>query len=131
MTYLTWADFDQAVAELARIARTVQGLRSVYGPPRGGLVLAVALSHALGLPLVTKPTRATLWVDDVVEAGRTLKETRGPAVVALCWIAKPARPEVTHVTEAPLDSWIVFPWENLTAAQADHDAYTASRSANP
>lgn len=127
MLILSWADFDQAVAALAEWARGLD-IRSIYGPPRGGLVVAVALSHALGPPLTRRPGKHTLWVDDVVERGRTLLDTRGAAPIAACWIAKPARLDVFHVTEVDPETWIVFPWEDPAKAEADFADYQQRRS---
>jgi len=42
----------------------------IYGVPRGGIPLAVALSEKLGLPLVSSPDSNTLIVDDVVATGK-------------------------------------------------------------
>lgn len=54
MLRLTWADFDRAVAVLAALVNRTP-TRRLYGIPRGGLCLAVALSHATGLPLSMEP----------------------------------------------------------------------------
>src|SRR3989338_9674448 len=69
----TWRQFDQ---DIHRIARRAQKLNKkfdgVWGPPRGGLPLAVCLSHTLCLPLLNKPTAKTLIVDDIADSGKTL-----------------------------------------------------------
>ena len=60
MRTLSWADFDRALdSAVARLASS--SLSGVYGVPRGGLVLAVCLSHRLGIPLLEKP-QAVTWV---------------------------------------------------------------------
>ena len=53
-------------------------IRSVAGVPRGGLILAVLLSHQLGIPLVyvEEATPSTLLVDDLADTGETLLEYR-------------------------------------------------------
>jgi hypothetical protein len=58
MHVLTWHDFDRAVAS---IAERLHGrrFRGVHGLPRGGLVLAVSLSHRLELPLLPDPPPVT------------------------------------------------------------------------
>ena len=66
MRVLSWAQFDQAVAQLAARFADAE-LTGVYGVPRGGLCLAVALSHAMERPLLSVPNRSALIVDDVYE----------------------------------------------------------------
>ena len=41
--------------------------------PRGGLCLAVALSHKLKINLISKPIKNSLIVDDVYETGKYIK----------------------------------------------------------
>ena len=47
-------------------------ISNIYGIPRGGLCLAVALSHKLNIKISKKPTKYTLIVDDIFETGMTL-----------------------------------------------------------
>ena len=47
-------------------------LSGIYGVPRGGLCLAVALSHKLDIQLIESPCKNSLIVDDVFETGITL-----------------------------------------------------------
>ena len=47
---ITWEDFNYAVRKLAREYKG-KGITEVVGISRGGLPLAVALSHELGVPL--------------------------------------------------------------------------------
>ena len=44
----------------------------IYGIPRGGLCLAVALSHKLNIKLIQNLLKIHLIVDDVFETGITL-----------------------------------------------------------
>ena len=59
MKQLSWTQFDQAVAVLAERFAT-GSFAGIYGVPRGGLCLAVALSHSLQKPLLLA------WVSDVI-----------------------------------------------------------------
>lgn len=78
-------EFEQDVKKLTdAIRKSGQTISAVYGVPRGGVPLAVALSHELGVPLdgweeggsllcsrrVPHPFEL-LVVDDVVDSGRT------------------------------------------------------------
>ena len=44
INYFTWSEFDNAVEEIASQC-TLLEFSGIYGVPRGGLCLAVALSH--------------------------------------------------------------------------------------
>jgi hypoxanthine phosphoribosyltransferase len=126
---LTWSDFDAAVAALAEALRPRSGpLSGVYGVPRGGLPLAVALSHRLGLPLLGVPPPGVpfLWVDDVLDSGTTcrLAASLYPDSVRAVWVTKrPDPPGLAFAFTAPASAWVVFPWEDAGQAAADRLAY--------
>jgi len=48
ISYFTWSEFDKSVEEIADKCRFKE-FSGIYGVPRGGLCLAVALSHKLKL----------------------------------------------------------------------------------
>ena len=128
MQDLSWNQFDQAVALLAK--RFDQDpISGIYGVPRGGLCLAVALSHALQHPLLSEPRDGALVVDDVYETGRTLRAIHEhvPGARFAVWVSKqpPQWWEAAVVTES--SEWLLFPWENAALAHADEKAYLASR----
>ena len=128
MRHLSWHDFDRAVETIAASCRDA-GISGIHGIPRGGLVLAVALSHRLELPLLHTPQPACLVVDDVYETGRTLATHRDlERARHVVWVSKvqPQWWQAVEVTESA--EWIVFPWENLTAAASDEALYRASRA---
>lgn len=127
MRLLSWDDFDRAVEHIA--ARCVgRRFSGIHGIPRGGLCLAVALSHRLELPLLADARPGCLLVDDVYETGLTLEAHRQlPEAQAVVWISK-AEPLWWHAVEVTHSSdWIVFPWENQAAAANDERHYRASR----
>lgn len=126
MRVLTWAEFDEAVSRIASMARHVP-IAGVYGLPRGGLPLAVALSHRLNAPLLTRPQRWVLVVDDAYESGRTLAPFNGQPVLTAVWISK-AAPTWWKAAEVVNSSeWLIFPWEDPAAAKSEEEAYRASR----
>ena len=128
MQVLSWAQFDQAVQLLAsRFADS--SVTGVYGVPRGGLCLAVALSHAMERPLLSSPDRSALIVDDVYETGRTLKELKAevPQASFAVWVSKGTPEWWTAALVADSSEWVVFPWENVERARADEQAYRISR----
>lgn len=125
MRTLSWQAFDRAVEQIASGAGDWNG---IYGIPRGGLVLAVALSHRLALPLLPEARPGCLVVDDVYETGLTLAPFEHlPDSQVVVWVSK-VEPrwwqavEVTHASE-----WLVFPWEHAAAAEIDEQRYRASR----
>lgn len=127
MRLLSWDDFNDCVD---RISYNVadQQLSGVYGFPRGGLCLAVALSHALCIPLLEHPKQGSLVVDDIYETGFTLDIVRElPNMLAFVWISK-VEPSWWNAIEV-IDSseWIVFPWESVNFAKTDEKAYRLSR----
>ena len=110
----TWKQFDEAVDIIVGRLQLFPKVSQVYGIPRGGLVLAVALSHRLDVPLTQSPSaRDMLVVDDISDSGRTLKYF-GPLSVCTATIHKVPNtvyvPDI-WVFEREVDSWIVYPWE--------------------
>ena len=74
MMLLTWQQFDTAVEIIANQYKDRKPFDAVFGIPRGGLCLAVALSHRLEIPLAQEVTGPNvLIVDDVYETGAAVK----------------------------------------------------------
>ena len=128
MRVLSWVEFDQAVQSLVEQMSSAS-FAGVYGVPRGGLCLAVALSHALERPLLAEPQPDALIVDDVYETGRTLEalHTRFPKASFVVWVSKrpPQWWDAVVVTDS--SEWLLFPWENAAQALADEQTYRSSR----
>jgi hypoxanthine phosphoribosyltransferase len=96
--------------------------------PRGGLCLAVALSHKLKINLISKPLKNALIVDDVYETGITLntfKNVEGAMFFVLFSKIKPIWWNTVHISKK--SEWIVFPWENSSNLQSDRDEYLKKR----
>jgi len=71
INYFTWSEFDKSVEHIANKCKFLE-FSGIYGVPRGGLCLAVALSHKLKIKLISEPLKNSLIVDDVYETGLTL-----------------------------------------------------------
>ena len=125
--YFTWSEFDKSVDYIADQCKFWK-LSGIYGVPRGGLCLAVALSHKLDLQLIEKPSKNSLIVDDVFETGITLsnfKHIEGANFFVLVSKKKPIwwnTVKLSHKKE-----WIVFPWENSKNVIKEEQEYNKKR----
>ncbi|MEJ6585934.1 MAG: phosphoribosyltransferase [Synechococcus sp. ChSW.bin.154] len=131
MQQLTWIQFNWAV-ETITASYAFHSFAGIYGVPRGGVCLAVALSHSLALPWLTEPKQGCLVVDDVYETGQTLSFIREQVdATFVVWMSKvPPEWWDAAITISP-DEWLVFPWENVDLAEEDEARYRASRSMTP
>ena len=126
-TYFTWSDFDKSVVHIANKCKSLE-FSGIYGVPRGGLCLAVALSHKLKINLISEPRKNTLIVDDVYETGITLntfKDIEGAMFFVLFSKIKPTWWNTVHISKK--GQWIVFPWENNLNLESDRNAYIKKR----
>ena len=75
ISYFTWSEFDESVEHIANKCESLD-FSGIYGVPRGGLCLAVALSHKLKIDLISEPIKNSLIVDDIYETGFTLNNLK-------------------------------------------------------
>ena len=110
--YFSWSEFDKSVEYIANQCKKMQ-LTGIYGVPRGGLCLAVALSHKLNIQLVEKPLKNSLIVDDVFETGITLSNYKNIEGINFFVLVSKKKPIWWKTVILSLkEEWIVFPWEN-------------------
>tara|TARA_B100000242_G_scaffold2268_1_gene1337 strand:- start:216 stop:632 length:417 start_codon:yes stop_codon:yes gene_type:complete len=127
ITYFSWDDFDRSVEHIANKCKFLE-FSGIYGVPRGGLCLAVALSHKLQINLISEPIKNSLIVDDVYETGITLnnfKNIEGAKFFVLFSKKKPIWWNSVNISEE--SDWIVFPWENILNLQSDRNFYINKR----
>ena len=127
INYFTWSEFDNAVEDIASKCRFLE-FSGIYGVPRGGLCLAVALSHKLKINLISEPKKNSLIVDDVYETGLTLKtfkDVEGAMFFVLFSKSKPKWWNSVFISEK--NEWIVFPWEDRFNSQTDRIKYIKKR----
>jgi len=126
---ISYGEYGLLMDELA--GRLTGTFAAVYGPPRGGLPLAVHLSHQLGIPLAVTTQELfdildgassprALIVDDIADTGRSLtemielfKHIAVPLTTAVLF-RKPrsvVNPDI-WLREAANACWVVFPWES-------------------
>ena len=127
INYFTWSEFDKSVDHIANKCKFLK-FSGIYGVPRGGLCLAVALSHKLKINLISEPIKNSLIVDDVYETGHTLnsfKDIEGSMFFVLFSKINPTWWNTVFKSEK--NEWIVFPWENTLTSESDRNAYIKKR----
>ena len=130
ISYFTWSEFDKSVEHIANKCRFLD-FSGIYGVPRGGLCLAVALSHKLKINLISKPIKNSLIVDDIYETGITLntfKEIEGAMFFVLFSKITPTWWNTVYTSKKK--EWIVFPWENTSNVQSELKKYIKKRGLN-
>ena len=130
MIHFTWEEFDKSVEHIADRCKFLE-FSGIYGVPRGGLCLAVALSHKLKINLISEPIKNSLIVDDVYETGITLntyKNIEGANFFVLFSKNNPTWWNSVHLSKK--SEWIVFPWENTLNSQSDRKKYIKKRGLN-
>ena len=127
VSYFTWSEFDKSVEHIAKECKFLE-FSGIYGVPRGGLCLAVALSHKLKINLISEPAENSLIVDDIYETGVTLntfKDIEGAMFYVLFSKIKPTWWNTVNISTKR--EWIVFPWESSKNFQKDRNEYIKRR----
>ena len=127
---MSWNDFDQAVLSLTEQIEKEGKPDIVVGIPRGGLPLAVTLSHQLEVPLfipsyghsyATISDKDILIVDDISDTGQEMRQqlkyadqfechqVRTLVLIEREGTIQPTTYKWKHVTKD--EGWIIFPWE--------------------
>jgi len=120
----TWNQFDTACSDIvAKIRQQGWSFNTIYGLPRGGLIIAVKLSHLLNLKLILNSSQIdnnTLVVDDIADTGKSLQklidEIRIKSHVASYRVVTLFYHKQSEVAPdiwlyEKTDRWIHFPWE--------------------
>ncbi len=121
--YTTWEDVEVGVQ---KIISKLPEVDYVVGIPRGGLILAVMISHRLGIKHMTIDhlekleedgfdmiKERILIVDDISDSGQTLKRFKKAGYVTATLDARNTTitvPDIFHVWLKSTD-WVVYPWE--------------------
>ena len=114
--FVTWNVIDEAVTDIAfHLKQTNKDFKGVYGIPRGGLILAVMLSHKLDLPLIMSKDEldeSSIIIDDIADTGKTLLDfTEYQSYVVTIHEHEQSliKPDYSVLDKG--DKWIVYPWE--------------------
>ena len=127
INHFTWNEFDKSVEQIAKRCKNLK-FSGIYGVPRGGLCLAVALSHKLKIDLISEPIKNSLIVDDVYETGITLnafKDIEGAMFFVLFSKIEPIWWNTVYLSKRR--EWIIFPWENASNLESDRKDYIKKR----
>lgn len=113
---ISWNEIENFIRELGDHLQPFYG---VYGLPRGGLAMAVMISHYYNVPLLGAPSARCLIVDDICDSGETLlhyvKNTSGGGekkYQIATYAYNPnglVTPDYYKAEKGTL--WMVFPWE--------------------
>lgn len=114
---ISWEETEKLVKALAKKIDKDK-IENIYGVPRGGLVVAVILSHLLKKPLVQQIERTfkkTLFVDDLTDTGLTLghiEKVLGRQIIsATLFHNRKSTYEPTYYVKTKPSEWIEFVWE--------------------
>lgn len=118
--YVPWKEVEDFIKMVANNYITSK-IRGVYGLPRGGLTLAVMLSHEGNIPLLAAPCKDCIIIDDICDSGESLlhyhnnssKVDNKPNYHIVTMYYKENKlgiqPEYWYKNKG--EDWIVFPWE--------------------
>lgn len=115
--HVDWKQVENFVGKISDIAELDnRKFSGVYGLPRGGLVLAVMLSHRLRIPLLLAPCESCLIVDDIADTGISLQhygidKTKKQYYIATMYYHKQSKVLPDFYVYEKTDNWIKFPWE--------------------
>ena len=120
-TFISWSEYELYIDRIADWVKYKcdEDIGAIYGLPRGGLPIAVSLSHRLDLPILMNyydrklaTRKKILVVDDIADTGHTLKDFDSPHNI-ICTMHyhqdSITRPDFFCTEKG--DDWIVYPWE--------------------
>lgn len=116
--YVTWDEVEDYIDHVVEyINMNKLNISGIYGIPRGGLILAVLLSHRLNKPLLLAPTDNCIIIDDIADSGRTLlhytyndTQFNKYFITTIYYHERSLVKPDFHLYNKE-DKWIVFPWE--------------------
>ena len=120
--YVSWKEINQLVDKLVdKIKKSNYKFTSIYGIPRGGMIIAVLLSHKLNKPVVEGKgiNPGTLIVDDITDEGSTLNDIWNGYFQTKIWqlptatlhMRRGSQHQPTFYSKEIVKEWLVYPWE--------------------
>jgi len=121
-------------ALLEKILMLGKKFKAVHGLPRGGLPIAVHISHFLDIPLVVSlnqflqeyASEELLVIDDIIDTGNTFSrflELTDMSDINFTFVTlfyKPRSPYIPDVYVKETTSWIIFPWEPIDEKPSEY-----------
>lgn len=115
--------YQKLILDIETLAESITdskiAYKNVYGIPRGGVPIAVALSLKLNLPLTDKPEIGTLVVDDLIDSGKTLEPYVGVNDIAVLYV-KSHSPETVKYFVEERNGWLELPYEDSDTDAEGH-----------
>ena len=115
--YLSWEQVSDLIDRL--IDKVDIDYKNIHGIPRGGLPIAVIMSHRTGKPITLKPSLDTLVVDDICDKGNTLLGYMFFPTATLHYKPNEQIKPTFYVEQT--NNWIVYPWETEESSKADYE----------
>lgn len=116
--FLNWGDIEEYIEEVNTFYKNKK-ITGVYGLPRGGLILAVMLSHKMNIPLLMAPVEDCIIIDDICDSGESLlhyyrnssgdKKNKYHITTMFYRYNDLVEPEFYYIRNEK--DWIVYPWE--------------------
>lgn len=121
--YVEWEDLER---DIDKIVSQVKEVDYVVGIPRGGLIIAVMISHRLGIKHMTIDhlekleefdldidKKRILIVDDISDSGQTLKRYKKEGYTTATLDVRNSTVTVPDFYSNWIENadWIVYPWE--------------------
>lgn len=110
MMRVSWRMVDIFVQKVSQVC-SIHAFTGVYGFPRGGLPLAVWISHKARLPLLLSPYEGALLVDDIADTGNTLLRFKESHFIATMFYHRQSVVIPDLWLFEKKNEWIIFPWE--------------------
>ncbi len=126
MKEITWDYIDKACEHLAnKIRCDGKEFEAIVGIPRGGLIIAVKMSHLLDIPLKNKAHGNILLCDDICDSGLTLKvNSVNHNNVTTLSVHKDINSKfIPDYYYEETNEWIQYPWETIRTSKVDHREY--------
>lgn len=129
--FFEWLEVDDAADFIIKELKGIK-IDLVAGIPRGGLILAVILSHKLDVPLVLDPLlysdKRILIVDDISDTGKTFlslldkidPRERAYRPITATIHFKPSSRFAPDIYYKETEDWIVYPWETPETSKIDY-----------
>lgn len=119
MNIISWEQYDRDIRALAKKLKG-EKFDGIYGFPRGGLVIAIHLSHLLSIPYIddvdlhkeySLEEQRILYVDDVSDTGRTFIRSEADEKDCAALYIKNHTAFIPKFYVKEINDWIQYPWE--------------------